>query len=397
MQTLVFGWLANPDATLDELAQTAAMLGVAISPQGLAARFSPAAAACGRGVLEAGLQQLLAADPVAVPLLQRFNGVYLQDSTQVALPAALRGVWRGNGGKDSGAALKLQLQWEWLTGQWVHLSLHDGRAGDGAAPAQTARLPPGALRLADLGYFDLDVLAATAAQAACFMTRLKSGVHVFSAQGERLNLVHWLRHQAALVDVPVQVGSRQRLACRLVAVRVPADVAAQRRRRLRRAAQVKGHSATRDRLALAGWTLLLTNVPPEQLTPAEVQTLARVRWQVELLFKLWKSHGRLAVSRSTQPWRQLTEIYAKLLGLLIHHWLYLLACWPVPARSLVKAAQTVQKFAWSLAQALPQPGLLATQLTRLQSCLASGCRLNTRRAQPTTIQRLLAGSLSALP
>jgi len=36
VQTLVFGWLENPRATLEELTQTAATLGIAITPQGLA-------------------------------------------------------------------------------------------------------------------------------------------------------------------------------------------------------------------------------------------------------------------------------------------------------------------------------------------------------------------------
>jgi hypothetical protein len=35
VRTLTFGWLHNPQATLEELAQAAADLGVAISPQGL--------------------------------------------------------------------------------------------------------------------------------------------------------------------------------------------------------------------------------------------------------------------------------------------------------------------------------------------------------------------------
>jgi hypothetical protein len=392
-QTLVWGWLAQPDATLDELAQTAALLGVAITPQGLAERFSAAAAACVRGVLEAGLQQLIGADPAALPLLQRFSGLYLQDSTQLALPAELAQVWRGNGGKDSGAALKLQVQWEWLTGQWLHVSLHDGRAGDGAAPAQVAPLPPGALRLADLGYFNLEVLAATAAQQAYFLTRLKAGTHLFTADGTPLAVVRWLRRQPPEVDVAVQVGQRQRLPSRLIAVRVPPAVAAARRRRLRRAAQEQGHTVSAERLALAAWTLLLTNIPPDQLTTDEVQTVARVRWQIELLFKLWKSRGRLAHSRSAKPWRQLTEIYAKLLGLLLQHWLTLLSCWTRPDRSLVKAAQTIRKFAWGLAQALPRRAALQRQLARLRRCLATGCRMNKRRARPATFQCLLAADL----
>jgi hypothetical protein len=42
-QTLVFGFLANPQATLEELTQTAATLGVEISPQALDQRFTAAA------------------------------------------------------------------------------------------------------------------------------------------------------------------------------------------------------------------------------------------------------------------------------------------------------------------------------------------------------------------
>lgn len=98
VQTLVFGWLANPEATYEELAQTAATLGVAISPQGLAYRFTAQAAQCVEQVLQAAVQQVIAAAPVAIPLLQRFTAVYLDDSTQVQLPAALAQVWSGSGG-----------------------------------------------------------------------------------------------------------------------------------------------------------------------------------------------------------------------------------------------------------------------------------------------------------
>ncbi len=47
--------------------------------------------------------------------------------------------------------------------------------------------------------------------------------------------------------------------------------------------------------------------------------LVRCRWQIELLWKLWKAHGKLDTWRSYKPKRILTEIYAKLLGLLITH------------------------------------------------------------------------------
>src|SRR5918911_465369 len=97
-QTLVFGFLANPQAALEELAQTAATLGVAVSPQALDQRFSEAAARCLERVLSEAITQVVAAAPVAIPLLERFTAVYLQDSSTIVLPDALAEVWQGCGG-----------------------------------------------------------------------------------------------------------------------------------------------------------------------------------------------------------------------------------------------------------------------------------------------------------
>src|ERR687887_2779524 len=74
MQALVFGWLADPHASLAALAQAAATVGVAISPQGMDQRCTEAAAAFLEAVL-GGVQAVIAAEPVAIPLLQRFSAV----------------------------------------------------------------------------------------------------------------------------------------------------------------------------------------------------------------------------------------------------------------------------------------------------------------------------------
>jgi len=392
-QTLTLGWLANPQASLEELTQTAATLGVAISPQGLDERFTQAAAHCLQQVLQAAVQQLLAAEPVAIPLLQRFRGVYVQDSTTLVLPDGLAGEWQGCGGNSAGtaAALKLQVGWELGTGALQGLWLQHGRASDRSSPLQTGAPPPGALRLADLGYYDLGVLATWATGGAYWLTRLRAGSCLWDERGQRLDLAQMLTAQEGPeVDILVRLGKTQRLPCRLVARRVPPDLAAERRRKLKAEARKKGRMVNRERLALADWTIFLTNAPVTLLTLAEVLVLARVRWQIELLFRLWKAHGQIDAWRSQKPWRILCEVYAKLLAMLVQHWLFLVSNWAYPDRSLRKAAQTVQKHALHLASVFGCREQLEAAIAVIQRCLAFGCRINKRREQPHTYQLLLA-------
>ena len=391
-QTLVFGFLGNPQASLEELAQTATTLGVAITPQALDQRFTPAAAACLEQVLHAAITRLIAADPVAIPLLERFTAVYVQDSSTIVLPDVLAAVWQGCGGtttSGTAAALKFQVRLDLRTGHLEGPQLQDGRASDRAALLPTT-LPSGALWLADLGYWSLDTLQTLTQQQVCWLSRLQVQTAIYDTTGQHRDLLALLEAApAATVDVAVRLGESHRLPARVLAVRVPQAVADERRRRLWAVARKKGRMVSARRLALAAWTMLVTNGPADRLTVREALVLGRARWQIELLFKLWKSHGRVDESRSLKPWRILCEVYAKLLALVVQHWLFLVSCWCYPHRSLTKAAQTVQKHALHLASAFRRRSSLVTAMTIVQHCLAAGCRMNRRKKHPNTYQLLL--------
>jgi len=102
-----FGWMANPGATLEELAQTATSLGAPISPQGLEQRFTPEAAEFLKQILEAAVQEVITAHAAVIPILSRFSGVYLLDSSVITLPNELQSLWQGLGGNSAkGTALR---------------------------------------------------------------------------------------------------------------------------------------------------------------------------------------------------------------------------------------------------------------------------------------------------
>jgi hypothetical protein len=398
VQTLVLGWLRAPQASLEALCQTAASLGVAISPQGLDQRFGRAAADYLKGVLDAAVETILATDPVAIPLLQRFPVVAIEDSSTVTLPPALAALWAGCGsaqGPSGAAALKLQVRLDLCTGQLTGPRLADGRAADQRSGIPVASLPTGGLRIADLGYFSLETMGELSAHGVYWLSRLHAQTAVYDAAGERLELVAWLeRHPTQPVDAPVCLGSGPRLPARLLAVPVPQAVADARRRKLRAALRDQGRTVSQARLALAGWTLLVTNAPAERMAVTDALVLYRVRWQIELLFKLWKQHGRIDDWRSAKPWRILCELYAKLVALLLQHWCLLLGCWAVPNRSWVKAAETIRAQTPVLACAMAGLLPLTTALEHVARTLAAGCRLNRRRTHPNAVHYLFEPGLA---
>lgn len=399
-QALVFGWLQNPQATLEDLAHATATVGTPVSPQALDQRFTAPAADCLRRVLGAAVRHVLAAQRAALPLLRRFHGVSLLDSTTRALPAALAAVWPGCGGRSATAgqaALKVQVRWEVTAGAIDGLTLHAGRDADTAADLPRAPLPRGALRLADLGYFDLGVWRAYDRQGVYWLTRWKHGTALSTPRGRVADLAAWLAGQpGAGVDVPVQVGSRQRLACRLLAQRVPDAVAERRRARVRKDAADKGYRVRPERLALCAWTVLLTNVPADRLAAAEAGVLYRVRWQIEWLFKLWKSQGELDRSRSGRPWRVLCEVYAKLLAMVVQHWLLLVSGGGIGARSLAKTARKARQHALQVASVLGARRQLCGVLRLLRRCLPHGGRIAKRRRRLATYQTLVGSSTPGL-
>lgn len=394
VQTLVLGWLKRPASTLSQLSQTAAALGVPISEQGIAERFRAPAVKLLALVLSAAVECVLASKPVAIALLQRFNGVYVQDSSVVNLPDALASEWKGCGGTHNThrAALKLNVRLNLATGHLAGPLCTDGKAHDRSSPLQRAPLPPRALRIADLGFFSLACLAAIAAAGAFFLSRLFRQTKVFDAAGKPLNLLHFLPNAGPHVDVDVTIGAKDRLPVRLLAERVPPPVAAQRRAKIREDARRRHQKVSAECLALADWTLLVTNVPRTMLSFAEALVLLRIRWQIEVLFKLWKSVGLIDEWRTENPFRILAEIYAKLIGVIIQNWLLLTDFWELPDKSLTKAVQVVQAGVALLESAFV--GLLTFEnaITQLQRGLQAGCRMNSRRKKPNAYQLLLAFS-----
>jgi Transposase DDE domain len=391
VQTLVFGWLHNPQASLEDLCAAAADLGVDVAPQSLDERLNERAADCLRRVLAAALNHLVAAEPVAAGLLRRFAGVYALDATGWSLPAAVAALFPGcgAGGRAAGsgqAALKVLLRLEVGSGALDALDVRPGRGSDLSAPLAWAPVPPGALLLDDLGFFNLQRLQHYAGQGAYFLSRLLAQTHVWYG-GRSWHVAELLRSQhGSQLELAVEVGTEARLPCRLLAVRVPEAVAERRRRRVRREATRHGRGVRPERLELCGWNVLVTNAPAPLLGLEEAWSLRRLRWQIELLFKVWKSEGRLDETRGERTWRVVCEAYAKLLGQVVQHWVSLVGGGSPLASSPRRAARVVRSAALRLARAVREAGRLVARLVAVGRILRRLCKVRRRRGRPCALQ-----------
>ena len=391
-RTTVLGWMQDPDAALSALVQTTATLGIPVSAQALDQRFSEAAATFLAALLQEAVAVLIGADPVAIPLLARFVGVVVEDSSVIVLPEALATVWLGCGDAlgQHLAELKIAVRLDLLTGTLQTLVLANGRESDRTVPRRHAALAAGVLHLADLGFFAVPRLRDLDDHEVLFLSRFQTQTAVFAANGERLDLGRILSQATTpTVAWAAVIGAQERLSVRLIAARVPQEVADQRRRRLRAEARRHGRTPRPDLLALADWTILVTNVPADQLGPTEAFVLSRVRWQVECLFKLWKTGGQVDAWRTKKPWRILCEVYAKLLGALLQHWLLIVGCWRFPDRSLVKATTTLRDHVTLLAYGLRGTFDLRQVVEMIVTALATCPRMEHRAKHPATFQLLL--------
>jgi hypothetical protein len=396
VQTLTLGWLANPSASLHQLAQTAAIFGIDISAQALDQRFSPQAASCLKQVLEKAVERVIATAPVAVPLLRRFKTVELIDTTIICLPDELLPVWSGCGGSlGASSSLKIELGLDLLTGAVAGPHLYDGRTHDSKGILHNTNTEAGSLRLTDLAYFKLQSMSELSQQRVYWITRVKAATGIVDQEGKRWKLLDFVRAQnSERIDRQVKLGFNEQIECRLIAVRVSDETASRRRRRLKDKARRNCNKPKKETLELAGWTILVTNVEAEKLSRDEVLVMARLRWQIELIFKLWKSQGQIDEWRSKKPWRILCEVYAKLLGMLIQHWVLVVSGWSCAERSLFKAGKVVQMLALYLATAIESVRGMSKVIKLIEKSIAGRCRVDKRKKAPSSFQLLLSDALA---
>ena len=402
LKAMVLGFLEKSGSSLNELAQSFLDVGVEVTPQGVDDRINGFSVVFLRTIFSQALERFKNKCPVPLSVLQQFSAINIVDSSTKSLPENMAEEYPGCGRKGAKAALKIQLVFDLLHGNLKQVAIETGIDSDQGYRDYLKVVEGGSLTLVDLGYFCLDAFRAIAEKSAYFLSRYFYPTGLLDESGKRIDLVRLLRTQMGeRNEVQVKLGCRpqHQLPCRLIILRNPKQVTEKRRRRAKEHAKKRGTSLSQTYLFLLGWTLFVTNAPEPMIRLNHVYDFYRMRWQIELIFKLWKSYCGLNQILTWRKERVLTELYAKLIGIVIVH--FLLAPLRIPDEvwserevSNVRFHQILARFARSFKQGLANRIALAKTLDEFVLHVERFSLKQKRRQQPNAYSQLAHLALS---
>lgn len=256
-------------------------------------------------------------------LLPNQKRIRIKDSTSFQVPEHLKDLYPGSGGKTSKACLKIQFEYDLKTGEVMELSVGSFTNSDLNNSYQTAEsIEDSDLLIRDLGYISLEFLETIESKLAYYLNRIRSNVNIYQKDTNGrfvpLNQEKIERKMRRLkiqtMGFEVYLGEEKKVKSRVIIEILPKDVIEEKLRKAKRAAQREGRELGKDTISRIGLNIFVTNLSEEDLPNEMVRSLYRLRWQVELVFKVWKSLAKIDQTKKDVKRERLEcHLYGKLI------------------------------------------------------------------------------------
>lgn len=263
-------------------------------------------------------------EDIELSALDAFKRVLLFDSTSFQLPETLVPYFKGSGGCSSNSVIKIIFGYDFKSAQFFYVLLNGTDADHLINNGMMGKIRANDLVLVDLGYFGVPTFVEINDKGAFLLSRLRSYSTLYikneeTGELEEFDIVAYLK---TVSDKPTEAkiylkSGKQTIQMRLIAERVPEDVKEERLRKLNKTAKKKGRQPRKKTKILKGFNLHITNASAKDMPTKKVRKFYTIRWQIELIFKSWKSNFKLDEVSGIRPERIKSMIYAKLLLIFI--------------------------------------------------------------------------------
>ena len=298
---------------------------VDISKQGIDQRFNEPALKYIQSLISRVLSTQVS-QVIEVGLLNFFNRVNIKDSSKFDLPARLKDKLPGFGGRGSKAGACLQYEFEIKSGHVNDLTITPANRPDSKdALATMDAVMKGDLTIRDLGYFALKYFIAAKKVGAFFLSRLNAKIIVYLMNGNEFEELDFgqlyqmmKKNNIERLDKEVYIGREEKFPVRLVIELMPDDVFNTRMQKINKYNKKKGHQTSQDYRNRARLNLFISNIPLKIMDGETIAKIYKIRWQIELIFKIWKSIFGLDNITPMKYERLMCTLNARLLLVLVN-------------------------------------------------------------------------------
>lgn len=311
--------------------------GIEISPQALDQRFNKHAVDFLRETFEDLLQaHNEAIDDELLSDNMLFPKIKTVDSTIIQLPENLATTYRGAGGDSSKASIKIQLEYEVLSGKFIVSQINEGVSSDSSyLPFSEERLEPGELHLKDLGYFKIAHLKKIDQAEAFYISKIKRTASIykknpkpqFKSDGTVYKFTEYKKVDIQSIAQPLAEGQSvedldtymgiDKLKSRLIVTKLTQECKESRIRKNKREIRRRNKPKNELNNLWNSVNVYITNIPPSMATADQIHQLYTLRWQIENMFKVWKSVFKLAAVKKVKRERFECFLYGRLIELVL--------------------------------------------------------------------------------
>lgn len=269
---------------------------------------------------------------ISIDSLDVFNKIYFEDSTKIELNEKLADKFPGSGGNASKASLKIDLIYEFKEKCIHEVSIRPGNTPDQSEQEILSNTNKDDLIIRDLGYFCIDSLKEISNKSAYYLSRFKKGVNVYLSNDkdalpiDLTNYINKYYKNQSIIDINVYIGV-QKFYVRLIAYKLPEEVVNERRRKAKKNAKKKGREASKEYLMWLSFGFFITNVDESIWDSKMIGTIYRLRWEIELIFKNWKSLLNIEILKGTVKQRIECILYGRLIIITIMTMIYSYISW----------------------------------------------------------------------
>ncbi len=257
-----------------------------------------------------------------------FPRIKIKDSTKFSLPDCYNDAYKGYGNfSKKNGLMSLQYEYDLVSGDWLSVEVTKGLRNDQQDSKETiSSITAGDLHIRDLGYITPNYLSAVVDAKAYFLNRLPTKAAVYNTNKEPLD---WKKIEAKLIkantdslELDVLVYEKEKIACRLIIERVSTQEYTRRLEKAKATAKSKGIGISELHKLKLRYNTYITNVGADIFPAAQIRRTYYLRWQVELVFKTWKSFFRINRVKKVKKERLECQLLAKLIWILINWGLF---------------------------------------------------------------------------